>query len=481
MSAQPRSPEAIKSFHLVKYLSLTSLMVILACTFALSIFISQRAKAILLEKSEQFAFLAVENLNNSVFYDFTLPTLVAEGKIQLSRESQFERLDKVVRNTLHGFDIERVDIYDPRQVLTYSTEASGIGRKESLGVPFFEALEGKSVSVLEGEKRGLAGFLGFLWGDSTRKFKTFLPMQVERPGTWERGRVLAVFEITQDISGDYRSIHRFQWIVVASFLVFVGILFTALLLIAKRAEGIIALRAQERRKLEEKLHQTERLAALGEMVAGVSHEIRNPLGIVRSTAELLHSRLEQERKKRLADIIVEESTRLNDILTEFLDFARPKTPRISSCRLEDVLEKNLRVIEGDCEQKGVRIEREYSTGDYAMEADADLMYRAFVNLLSNALQAMPEGGLLKVRTRLVNGDPLSPQVELSIEDSGCGISQEQMKKIFNPFFTTREKGTGLGLAIVRGIVDTHHGDIELRSRPGEGTTVALRLPLRYEE
>jgi len=292
---------------------------------------------------------------------------------------------------------------------------------------------------------------------------------------------LAVFEITQDISGDYRSIHRFQWIVVASFLVFVGILFTALLLIAKRAEGIIALRAQERRKLEEKLHQTERLAALGEMVAGVSHEIRNPLGIVRSTAELLHSRLEQERKKRLADIIVEESTRLNDILTEFLDFARPKTPRISSCRLEDVLERNLRVIEADCEQKGVRIEREYGTGDYSMEADADLVYRALVNLLSNALQAMPDGGFLRVKTRLINGDPLSPQVELCVEDSGCGIPEGQMKKIFNPFFTTREKGTGLGLAIVRGIVDTHHGDIELRSRPGEGTTAVLRLPLRHEE
>jgi signal transduction histidine kinase len=476
-----KSPEAIKSFHLVKYISLSSLMALLVSTFLLSIFISQRAKAILLKKSEQYAFIVAENLNNRVFFDFTLPTLIVDGEIRLSKEDQFTRLDKVVRNTIQGFGIERVNIYNPYQLLTYSTEPEGIGNIKELGESFQQALGGESVSVLEGEQQGILGFLGFIQGDSARRFKTYLPMRVEKPMTWRTGKVLGVFEITQDMTRDYRAIYRFQWIVMVSFLAFVGVLFTVLLLIAKKAEQIITARAEERRKLEEKLHQAERLAALGEMVAGVSHEIRNPLGIIRSTAELLHFRLEDERKKRLAGIMVEEATRLNDILTEFLDFARPKTPHLSLCRLEDIIDKNLRVIEADCEKRGVRVERDYQAGEYEMEADADLIYRALVNLFSNALQAMPQGGLLHIRTSLVNGVPVSPQVELCIQDTGLGIPPAHQKKVFNPFFTTREKGTGLGLAIVQSIVDVHHGDIELKSREGRGTLVTLRFPLSHEE
>jgi signal transduction histidine kinase len=302
-------------------------------------------------------------------------------------------------------------------------------------------------------------------------------MWEERPMSWRRGKILGVFEITQDVTLDYETIHRFQLIVVVSSLLFVGILFLMIFFIARRAEITIAARAAERNKLEEKLHQTERLAALGEMIAGVSHEIRNPLGIIRSTAELLHGRMENERQKKFSSIIVEESTRLNDILTEFLDFARPKDLRVSQCRIEDVLERNLKVIEPQCQMLAVSVEREYHTGSYKMEADGDLLYRAFVNLLANALQAMPDGGMLCVRTAMLNGGNGSPHVELQIHDTGQGIEPDLQKKIFNPFFTTREKGTGLGLAIVQTIIDGHNGDIEVKSEVGKGTTMIIRLPL----
>jgi two-component system, NtrC family, sensor histidine kinase HydH len=259
-------------------------------------------------------------------------------------------------------------------------------------------------------------------------------------------------------------------------MLFVGIVFVTLLPIAKRAERIITARAAERKRLEERLHQAERLAALGEMIAGVSHEIRNPLGIIRSTAELLHTRVESDRQKRLSGIIVEEATRLNDILTEFLDFARPKTLRVVPCRIEEILEKNLGIVEVECQKRGVRLERRYATGDTVMEADADLLYRAVVNLLANALQAMPDGGTLRVRTQVCNSAQ-PPQLELCIQDTGVGIPVELQQKIFNPFFTTREKGTGLGLAIVRSIIDSHHGEIEVASGEGEGTLIIIRLPL----
>lgn len=474
-----KSIEGIKPFRLVKHLSLSSLMVILVCTLVISGFISQRAKEILLYKSEQYSLLVAENLNHQVFFQFTLPTLIADGEIRLSRESQYNRLDKVVRSTIHGFDVDKVNIYSPDQILTYSTDPQIIGTKGDAGDLFQRALSEESVSILAGEEDTYL-FLPF-GGSKQRQLKTYLPMWEERPLSWKRGKILGVFEIIQDISRDYDVIQRFQLIVALSFLIFVSILFTAIFIIARRAERIISARAAERIKLEEQLHQAERLAALGEMIAGVSHEIRNPLGIIRSTAELLHQRTAEDRQKRFTSIIVEEATRLNDILTEFLDFARPKKLKPTKCRIEEVLDRNLRILEAECQKLGVQVERDYQTGIYAMDADCDLLYRAMVNLFANALQAMPQGGKLRVQTALANGMSGSGEVELRIQDSGHGIPKDVQKKIFNPFFTTREKGSGLGLAIVRSIIDSHGGSIEVESMEQQGTTMLIRLPLQQPE
>ncbi|MHC1743515.1 MAG: nitrogen regulation protein NR(II) [Syntrophobacteraceae bacterium] len=475
ISSKRRSLEAIKPFRLVKYISLTSLAAILVGTLLLSGFISKRSADILLKKSENYALLVVENLNHQVYYQFTLPTLVAEGEIRLIRTKQYELLDRVVRNTIHGFSIQRVNIYDPNQVLTYSTETEALGQVGSFGEPFQRALREETVSVLT--KDGPT-FLGLLLEGASCTLVTYMPMWEERRLSYKRGKVLGVFEITQNVTEDYLTIQRFQVIIVLSFLAFVTLLLIAISLISRRAERILRIRATERKKLEEQLQQTERLAALGEMIAGVSHEIRNPLGIIRSTAELLHGRIENDRQKRLSSIIIEESSRLNDIVTEFLDFARPKVPRMAPCRLEDILERNLHAIEAQCQMHSVTVERLYETGDYTMEADSDLLYRAFINLFANALQAMPEGGTLRVRTVQRNGINGEPRIELRIRDSGKGIPEEVRKKIFNPFFTTRETGTGLGLAIVQSILDSHNGEIEARSRDGNGTVMIIRLPMK---
>ncbi|MGV8075210.1 MAG: nitrogen regulation protein NR(II) [Syntrophobacteraceae bacterium] len=478
VTASTNGPEGIKPFRLVKFLSLSSLLVIVVCTLLLSAFISRKARDILQHKSEQYALLVAENLNHQVFFQFTLPTLVADGEIRLSRSNQYERLDKVVRNTIHGFSVDQVNIYGSGQILTYSTEPGRVGEKGDLGDIFDRALREESISLLTGETNA---FWGFEWNTGIRKLKTYIPMWEERPMSWKRGKILGVFEISQDVTGDYVTIHRFQIIIVVSSLLFVGILFVMILFIARRAEVTIAARAEERKNLEEKLHQAERLAVLGEMIAGVSHEIRNPLGIIRSTAELLCSRIENERQRRLSSIIVEEATRLNDILTEFLDFARPKDLRVSLCLIEDILERNIKVIEPQCQSLSIGIKRHYDAGECRIEADGDLLYRAFVNLLANALQAMPEGGMLNVETALKNGRNGKPHFEVRIIDTGQGIPPEVRKKIFNPFFTTREKGTGLGLAIVRSIIDGHNGDIEVRSDVGKGTAVIIQLPISQPE
>ncbi len=478
IEANQQTLESARPFQLVKYLAVSCLIVILVCTVLLSGFISQRAKAILLEKSERYARIVAENLNHQVFFQFTVPTLISEGEIRLSRQNQYERLDKVVRNAIHGLAIESVNIYDPNQILTYSTRKETIGQKGNIGEPFQRALQEESVSILISNENE---FFGFEWKGGPRKLLTYLPMWEERPLSWRRGKVLGVFEITQDMTSDYKTIIRFQWIVASSFLLFVGILFGTILLLARRADRIIAARTEERQKLEDQLHQSERLAALGEMIAGVSHEIRNPLGIIRSTAELLDCRMQDPKQRRFSSIIVEESTRLNDILTEFLDFARPKHLRTSRCRMEDIIEKNLHMLEAECQRLGIRVERTYLTRDLCIEADFDLLYRALVNIFANALQAMPSGGTLALRTSLLNGSDGNGLLELQVRDTGQGIPKEAVKKIFNPFFTTREKGTGLGLAIVKTIVDNHRGQIEVTSREGEGTTISIRLPLTQPE
>lgn len=473
------SVEAAKPFRLAKYVSVSSFAVLLISTILLSSFISHRAKAMLLRKSAEYADLVVENLNEQVFYQFTLPTLITDGEIRLSREDQHERLNRVVTNTIKGFNISKVEIYNANGILTYSTQQEQLGAKEKLGEPFAKALKGESSSELAGEDRS---FLGFEWPGLQRNLITYMPMWVEKPESWKRGKVLGIYVITQDLTADYEAIRKFQLIIVASFLVFFGVLFATMMFISKRAETILAARAKERRKLEEHLHQTERLAALGEMIAGVSHEIRNPLGIIRSTAELLQGRTENERQKKLCGIIVEEASRLNNIVTEFLDFARPKTPKAVCCQIEEIINRNLIVLESELRHLGIEVETQYESGNSVMLADPDLLYRVMVNLLHNSMQAMPDGGRLAIRTSLVmTNSRTEPRVEIRIEDSGSGIPAQVQKKIFNPFFTTREKGTGLGLAIVKSIIDSHGGMIQVESDGDRGTGIIIQLPLQQPD
>jgi signal transduction histidine kinase len=253
-----------------------------------------------------------------------------------------------------------------------------------------------------------------------------------------------------------------------------GLIFLALLLIVQKAERMIEQRAQERRELESQLHLAERLAALGEMVAGISHEIKNPLGIIRSTAELLGEMPDaSDTQKRLSGVITEESTRLNQIVTEFLDFARPQVPNLQECQLEEIIEKNLSFIRPELEKKGIQIQDNLNGRSFKLRADLDLLYRAFLNILINAIQSMQDGGTIDIKVQEARDT-----YQIEIEDTGCGISEENVDKIFNPFFTTKEKGSGLGLSIVRKIIEGHRGTIDIQSREGEGTKVEVQLPRR---
>ncbi len=465
------NPSDGKRFRLVKFFAWASFIVFAIFSFPFSMVLSQEAKETLLTSYKNSALLVGKNLNHQVFQYFVLPVLNRYGGIKLSDSVQYDLMDGVVKNTIHGFNVDVVNIYDiSKGVIAYSTDSTLIGQKVTENMGYRTAVEGESFSSVTANIFDLWG-LGIDLLGGQKKLRTFIPFTGLNPFSGP-ARVGGVFELIQDLSEEYKSIVRFQYLVFGLSIVFMGLIFLALLLIVHQAETIIEQRARAQRELEEQLHQSERLAALGEMVAAVSHEIRNPLGIIRSTAELMGTLPEAgETHRKLSSVITEESTRLNRIVTEFLDFARPQTPDIQECDLRDIIGKNIDFLRPELDKKGISVKAEVDGTPLTLMGDHGQLYRAFLNIFINASQAMENGGTLDVH---VQED--KERFRIEIQDTGCGISQENLKRIFNPFFTTKDKGTGLGLSIVRKIIEGHKGTIAIDSQEGKSTRVEILLP-----
>jgi PAS domain S-box-containing protein len=221
---------------------------------------------------------------------------------------------------------------------------------------------------------------------------------------------------------------------------------------------------------QRQLIQKERLAALGELSAVVAHEVRNPLGVIFNSLGSLRRLLHPTGDARLLlDIVGEEADRLNRIVGDLLDFARPITPVLQPGALEAVVDEA--VAAALAEGTGVVVDREAAADLPRVPMDARLVRQAVLNLAANAIQAMPRGGWLRVRMRAARGGVL-----LELEDTGPGIPDEIRARIFEPFFTTKAAGTGLGLAVVKRIVELHGGEITISRAPGGGTLVQVLLP-----
>jgi two-component system sensor histidine kinase HydH len=468
-----RPGKDLNPFGLVKFFSLPGFIVILIFTGILVVFLTVRAQQMALKKNEDYLILLAANLNHQIYQQFVLPTAFEKGgRITLSDPEQSKRLDEVVRNTIHGFHVEQLNQYDQEGVFSYSTADLPLGKKSDDLIGVKKALAGENYFELP----GYSPFWSILWfrSDQAQHLKAFIPFRLEEKLLPHSGPVVGVFEITQNISADLAEISKFRLIILVTLVVIMGLLFLVLRQIVKKAGVILARRQEEQRTLEGQLHQSERLAALGEMTAGVAHEVRNPLGIISSTAELLQERLAKyEPQNRLAQIIVEEANRLNEKVTEFLDFARPRIPNLRLCDLEAVLDRGLEFLEPEIQRLEIRVTREYHLNGRMLPVDPDLLHQAFLNLLINAIQAMPGGGRLIVATK---PGPQGRGGEISFIDTGAGIEPESLKKVLNPFFTTKEKGSGLGLPIVKSIIETHQGTIKIDSAVGDGTVVTITLP-----
>jgi signal transduction histidine kinase len=230
--------------------------------------------------------------------------------------------------------------------------------------------------------------------------------------------------------------------------------------------------------IEEQLRRAERLSALGELSAMLAHEIRNPLGSIRGTAEILRDDFRPgDRKYEFLEILVKETDRLNRVVEDFLNLARPLQVERETCDLVAELGEVVALVSGEAAARGIRLELLPAVLP-PVRGDREKLRQVFLNLVLNGLQATGRGGQLKITaSRTVAGEGTPDGVELTFSDSGTGIEQSILSRIFEPFFTTKTGGTGLGLAIAQKIIESHGGTIAVESVVGKGTMFRVRLPV----
>lgn len=222
----------------------------------------------------------------------------------------------------------------------------------------------------------------------------------------------------------------------------------------------------------------EEVESLTRLAAGIAHEVRNPLGVIKvAVSTLLRSR-EGGKAGELLELIRGEVERLESVVASLLGFAHPQPPCPQKVRINEVLGRDLTTVESQLSTSGVTVKRHFGISLPEVRLDPALFHEVVLNLTRNAAQAMPGGGTLTVSTFL---DPSEGKVVISFQDTGKGVPPENLDRLFDPFFTTREKGTGLGLSIVRKIVKDHGGEIVVGSSPGDGTQFLIKLPVGRSE
>jgi two-component system, NtrC family, sensor kinase len=248
----------------------------------------------------------------------------------------------------------------------------------------------------------------------------------------------------------------------------------------------ISIVREEKCSLDEQLIQTQKLAAIGELSAGIAHEINNPLAIIAQEIEWARYQSDEkdhdeasaaELKDSLNEIAVQVE-RCREITHKLLDFARKKDPLIQGVDINRLIEDMARLVEREATQKNISIIRQYSGDLPPVHTDPPLIRQVILNLLNNATYAIGQNGTIEIKTRLLGGS----LVELAVSDTGCGIAKENLSKVFDPFFTTKPpgKGTGLGLSICHGIIVRLGGRIAVESELGKGTSFFVRIPVIYQ-
>jgi signal transduction histidine kinase len=479
---------------IARYLAWVLLILILCLAVLLAVIFGNRARETLLTKQRNFAGILAEHLNQQIFVRFSIPVVANYGRQNLKQNAQYVLLDKTIADLTHGLQVHTVRIFDVGGEIKYSSlNRDEVGYKSpetelvakaavDYAVPLFTV--DRNITLWESYLNFFRLKPGSFYLRTTAPMRPIYSLRVENTATYElaTGPSLGVIEFTQDITSDMADIVRFQLTIVGVTVASSLLLFFLLMVFLRRAQHALALRMEEQQRLQRELHQHEKLAGMGRVVAGIAHEIRNPLGIIQSSAELLLSRpvaKEDTVTGKILRAIFDEARRLSQTVSYFLDYARPRQPQQAKVDLVKTVRDVLTFLEPEVAAKGVTVTvsfpppRDGEDSLYTL-GDKDLLYRTFYNILMNGIQAMNGEGILSIKGRPAPGNP--DAIELFFTDSGPGFPTEDRERILDPFMTTKDGGTGLGLPIVNNIITSHGGTIFLEDASDGGAQVRVLLP-----
>jgi len=482
----------VRPFNLIRYFTVASLLVIAVLALAIAWTFSANLERNLVAEAGLYAADIGHSLNRSIFHEFLLPRSETGAPIDLTDPAQLRQLDEIVTNRTRELRILTVNLFDASGTIIYSSKPDYIGYRSIDNPGLDSALAGGLTSLLkraELEQHPIRPGHDLL--------ESYAPLYELDPGSSERGAIIGVIELYQDARPITTKIAEGQREILFATVALMTVLFVALFEIVRRghmriteltaalAESNVSLTQRvrqrtrevergrsERAELERQIIQSESLASLGEMAAGVAHEIRNPIGMISSSAQLL-SRADglSERDRELLGVIQAETERLNETISEFVHFASPPEPSLSTVEAKDLLERVRTMLRAEAERRGISLDVAECETPARVRVDPELLYRALANLVLNALQNQTKPGW--VRLGVVRLAPAS--VAIRVADGGPGIPEDDLERIFQPFFSRREGGTGLGLSIVQRIVRANDGRIAVSSSPS-GTVFTLLFP-----
>lgn len=279
-----------------------------------------------------------------------------------------------------------------------------------------------------------------------------------------------IFEIKKSLSVEFRFLHNEGY----------WIEFESRCMPAFGEEGVIehivmiSRDISERKKAEEILLQSEKLSIVGELAAGVAHEIRNPLTTIKGFVQLYKK---ENSSIEFNDLLLSELERIETITSEMLSLGKPQAIQLNRANLRDLLENTVELLSPQANMKDIQFIQEYEDADFFITCEKNQIKQVFLNIFKNAMEAMPKGGDIKISLK----KGMDKDCVISVKDQGCGIPEELLPRLGEPFYTLKEKGTGLGLMICHKIIKQHHGTISYQSKLNEGTLIEINLPLLPED
>ena len=482
--------------RLTRYFALNFLLLDLLIVGAGGVVAYQLGKANLISVAEQYGTAAVNHLARSIDKFYLEPWQMTFDTFPFDHPLAHHELTGIVQTFVSGFKVERISIYDKNYQIVFSTDSVREGQKDPTNSMLLSALAGKTSSYLVHEQTPAHMDSA---SDDTDHMIAFVPVGFR---TADGGQSRFAFEILMNVAETYHKVEQLRLMILISTLLTGLALFFVVWVIAVRAdkaiiaeyherialadliqqqnenlEQIVQQRTKELRDAQAGLVQMEKMSATGQLAAGVAHEINNPVGIIKNRLELLIDDLKVERKiddmPEHLTMMHRQTDRISKIVSKLLSFARKSSGKKAPLNVDQLLHGIVLLVRKEAEKRGISLSADVAPNLPPIMGEVTELEQVFINLIINAMDATPRGGKITLFATRVDS-----RVQVRVEDTGSGINPENLTRIYDPFFTTKDVGvgTGLGLAISYRIIEDHGATIMVASAPGQGTTFTLNFP-----